>query len=107
MTLPARCSKDGQCDAGTPRLRCLSIRTSPDGWLEAPAIILQGCGGFHNFVHVPELRALDLEHFSFGQTAEFHLGMCLARLVHLQVSYLERLAKRKAHSVATGKIIGL
>lgn len=75
-------------NAGTPQLQCLSIRTSTEGWLEAPAVILQGCGGFHNFVHVPELRTLDLEHFSFGQTAEFHLGTCLARLVHLQVSYL-------------------
>lgn len=52
---------------------------------------MQGCGGFHNFVHVPQLRALDLEHFFFGQAAEFHLGMCLAKLVHLQASYLTAL----------------
>ena len=74
---------DGQYCAGTPQLQCLSIRTSHDGWKDTHTCSIQGCGGFHNFIHVPQLRALDLEHFCFGQTAEFHLGRCLAKLMHL------------------------
>ena len=88
---PARYLDDGQCCAGTPQLQCLSIRTSVNGWKDANTLSMQGCGGFHNFVHVPQLRALDLEHLYFGQAAEFHLGMCLAKLVHLQASYLTAL----------------
>ena len=75
---------------GTPQLQCLSVRIRQrvPPYLQAyHGNQPNACLDFHNLLHVPQLRTLDLQDdMTLARTAGTQLGSCLARLEHLQAS---------------------